>query len=173
MKTKLATFAACSVALALAGCANDGTAYRSDVYWAGQVNQAQEVKTVQIIAVMPARITVDNRSERDESSTIGTILGALAGAAIGATVSNSPDAVIAGTVSGAALGNVTGKGVSGRSEKFVEGVQITFRYNDKIFNSAQVGRVCEYQPGTAIMVSPSPNETRIQPNNPYGCAPSK
>lgn len=173
MNTKIAALGVSSALLLLTGCANDGTAYRSDVYWAGQVNQAQEVKTVQIIAVMPARITVDNRYERDESATMGTILGALAGAVIGASVSNSPDAVVAGTVGGAALGNVAGKGASGRAENFVEGVQITFRYDDKIFNSAQVGRVCEFKTGTAIMVSPSPNETRIQPNNPYGCAPTK
>lgn len=57
MNKKIAACGALSAALLLAGCANDGTAYRSDVYWAGQVNQAQEVKTVQIIAVMPARIT--------------------------------------------------------------------------------------------------------------------
>ena len=161
MNKKIAACGALSAALLLAGCANDGTAYRSDVYWAGQVNQAQEVKTVQIIAVMPARITVDNRRDRNDSATMGTILGALAGAAVGAVVSDSPDAVVAG------------KGMSGRSENFVEGVQITFRYDNKIFNSAQVGRVCEYKTGTAIMVSPAPNETRIQPNNPYGCGTSK
>ena len=51
MNKKIAACGALSAALLLAGCANDGTAYRSDVYWAGQVNQAQEVKTVQIIAV--------------------------------------------------------------------------------------------------------------------------
>ena len=84
MNKKIAACGALSAALLLAGCANDGTAYRSDVYWAGQVNQAQEVKTVQIIAVMPARITVDNRRDRSDSATMGTILGALAGAAVGA-----------------------------------------------------------------------------------------
>ena len=173
MNKKIAAIGALAGVLMLAGCANDGTAYRSDVYWAGQVNQAQEVKRVQIIAVMPARITVDNRYQRDESATVGTILGALAGAVVGVVVSDSPDAVVAGTVGGAALGNLTGKGVSGSGERFVEGVQITFRQGDRIFNSAQVGRVCEFKTGTAIMVSPSPNETRIQPNNPYGCAPAQ
>ena len=173
MNKKIAAIGSLVGVLMLAGCANDGTAYRSDVYWAGQVNQAQEVKTVQIIAVMPARITVDNRYQRDESATVGTILGALAGAVVGVVVSDSPDAVVAGTVGGAALGNLTGKGVSGSGERFVEGVQITFRQGDRIFNSAQVGRVCEFKTGTAIMVSPSPNETRIQPNNPYGCAPAQ
>ena len=76
MNKKIAACGALSAALLLAGCANDGTAYRSDVYWAGQVNQAQEVKTVQIIAVMPARVTVDNRRDRSDSATMGTILGA-------------------------------------------------------------------------------------------------
>ena len=88
MNKKIAACGALSAALLLAGCANDGTAYRSDVYWAGQVNQAQEVKTVQIIAVMPARITVDNRRDRNDSATMGTILGALAGAAVGVTTGN-------------------------------------------------------------------------------------
>ena len=45
----------CTVsALVLAGCANDGSVYRSDVYSTAQVNQAQEVKVVRIISVMPA-----------------------------------------------------------------------------------------------------------------------
>ena len=57
------------------------------------------MKTVQIIAVMPARVTVDNRRDRSDSATMGTILGALAGAAVGAVVSDSPDAVVAGTAS--------------------------------------------------------------------------
>ena len=40
----------CTVsALVLAGCANDGSVYRSDVYSTAQVNQAQEVKVVRII----------------------------------------------------------------------------------------------------------------------------
>lgn len=169
MKTKIATLCALCSACLIAGCANDGTAYRSDVYSTSMVNQAQEVKTVQIIAVMPARIAVNNRAERSETSTMGMILGALAGAAVGASVSDSPDAVIAGTVGGAALGNLAGKGVGGGTQNFVDGVQITFRYDDKIFNSAQVGRLCEFKTGTAIMVSPAPNETRIQPNNPWGC----
>ena len=49
-------------ALVLAGCANDGSVYRSDVYTTYQVNQAQEVKVVRIISVMPARVAVGNAS---------------------------------------------------------------------------------------------------------------
>ena len=41
-----------AAALALAGCANDGTRYRADTYYAGQVNQVQEVNTVQILSLI-------------------------------------------------------------------------------------------------------------------------
>ena len=152
-------------ALVLAGCANDGSVYRSDVYTAYQVNQAQEVKVVRIISVMPARVAVGNASGREEGLQVGAILGA--------SVSNSPDAVVAGTIAGGALGGLGGRAASGRSQNLVDGVQITFRMGDKIYNSAQVGRVCEFRVGDAVMISPSPNETRIQPNNPYGCGQSK
>ena len=118
MNKKIAACGALFAALLLAGCANDGTAYRSDVYWAGQVNQAQEVKTVQIIAVMPARITVDNRRDRNDSATMGTILGALAGAAVGAVVSDSPDAVVARQCGRQGHERAFGKLCRGRSDYF-------------------------------------------------------
>lgn len=168
------TLMLCAIpALILAGCANDGSVYRSDVYSSSMVNQAQEVQTVEIIAVMPARIAVGNSSERSEGMNTGMILGALIGAATGLAVSNHSDAVIAGTVAGGALGGLTGRGASGKSQNLVDGVQITFKQNGKIFTSAQVGQLCEYKTGTAIMVSPTPNATRIQPNNPYGCQQKK
>lgn len=164
------TWMLCAIpALILAGCANDGSVYRSDVYSSSMVNQAQEVKTVEIIAVMPARIAVSNSSERSDGLNTGAILGALAGAATGLLVSDHSDAVIAGTVAGGALGGLAGRSAAGKSQNLVDGVQITFKQNGKIYTSAQVGQLCEFRTGTAIMVSPSPNATRIQPNNPYGC----
>lgn len=65
-----------AAALALAGCANDGTRYRADTYYAGQVNQVQEVNTVQIIAVNAARVAVPNDDNRDTARMTGAILGA-------------------------------------------------------------------------------------------------
>ena len=62
-----------------------------------------------------------------------------------------------------------GQAAGGGRQELVNGVQITFRDGNRMFNSAQVGQVCEFKTGTAIMVSPSPNETRILRNNPYGC----
>lgn len=163
----------CAVpAVILAGCANDGSVYRSDVYSTSMVNQAQEVQTVEIIAVVPARVAVANASGRSSGRNAGMILGALAGAAAGLLISDHPDAVIAGTVAGGALGGMTGQEASGGTQNLVDGVQLTFRHNGKIYNSAQVGQICEFRTGTAIMVSPTPNSTRIQPNNPYGCQQS-
>ncbi len=165
------TIMLCAIpALILAGCANDGSVYRSDVYSSSMVNQAQEVQTVEIIAVMPARIAVNNREERSDGFSTGAVLGALAGAAAGLLVSDHSDAVIGGAVAGGALGSLAGRGTSGKSQNLVEGVQITFKQHGKIYTSAQVGQVCEFKTGTAIMVSTTPTTTRIQPNNPYGCA---
>ena len=139
-----------AAALALAGCANDGTRYRADTYYAGQVNQVQEVNTVQIIAVNAARVAVPNDDNRDTARMTGAILGAIAGAAVG---------------------GLAGDAVGGSSStSYTDGVQIVFRTaSGKVLQSAQVGRPCEFKTGTAVMVSPTPNEARIQPNNPYGC----
>ena len=168
MKAKLALCAALTVAL-LAGCVTDGSMYRSDVYTAGQVNQMQEVRTVEIIAVQSARVAVGNTEDRTDARNIGMILGAIAGAAIGNHNNHSTSARVMGGLAGGALGGIAGQSVGGNRQELVNGVQITFRDGNKLYNSAQVGQVCEFKTGTAIMVSQSPTETRIQPNNPYGC----
>lgn len=168
MKAKLALCVALTAAL-LAGCATDGSMYRSDVYTAGQVNQMQEVRTVEIIAVQSAQVAVGNTEDRTDARNIGMILGAIAGAAIGNHNNHSTSARVMGGLAGGALGGIAGQSVGGNRQELVNGVQITFRDGNKLYNSAQVGRVCEFKTGTAIMVSQSPTETRIQPNNPYGC----
>ena len=152
-----------AAALALAGCANDGTRYRADTYYAGQVNQVQEVNTVQIIAVNAARVAVPNDDNRDTARMTGAILGAIAGAAIGNHNNHSTSARVMGGLAGGAVGGLS-------STSYTDGVQIVFRTaSGKVLQSAQVGRPCEFKTGTAVMVSPTPNEARIQPNNPYGC----
>ncbi len=166
---KIALVAAIAT-LTLAGCANDGTYYRSDTYYAQGVNQAQEVRTVEILSVGAAKVAVPNKESRNEAEKIGTVLGALAGVAISSHNSDRTSSRVLGGLAGAAVGNMAGSAVAGnKSTNYVDGVQITFRYNNKLFNSAQVGQPCEYKLGPAIMVSTSPTETRIQPNNPYGC----
>ena len=114
---KLLVIGLFSLTVALSGCATDGNYYRSDVYSSSQVNQAQRVNTVEIIAINPAQVAVNN----------------------------------SGTT-------------------YVDGVQLVYRSSDgQVYQSTQVGRICEYKLGSAIMASSRSGETRIQPNNPYGC----
>ena len=98
------------------------------------------------------------------------MLGAVAGAAIGSHNNHDTSSRVLGGLAGAAVGNIAGGAVAGSHTSYVDGVQLTFRYENKIYNSAQVGNPCEYKTGLAVMISTSPTETRIQPNNPNGCA---
>ncbi len=183
------------------------------------VNQAQEVKTVEIIAINPAQVAVSNAESGDRARAAGAILGAIAGAAIGNHNNHSTSSrvlgglaggaiggsnaesgdraraagAILGAIAGAAIGNHNNHSTSSRvlgglaggaiggmvgdaatgatGTAYVDGVQLVYRApNGKIYQSAQVGRLCEFKTGPAVMVSPRANETRIQPNNPYGCA---
>lgn len=172
MKAKLAMTAALSAVL-LAGCATDGSMYRSDVYTTGQLNQMQEVKTVEIIAIQPARVAVGNTDTRSDVRNIGMILGAIAGAAIGNHNNHSTSSRVLGGLAGGAVGGIAGQSVGGNRQELVNGVQLIYRMGDKMFNSTQVGQACEFKIGTAIVISQTPTETRIQPNNPYGCAAAK
>lgn len=158
-----------SAALILTGCQTSGDMYRSDVYGSNQVNQAQQVQTVEIIAIQPARVAVNNQSDRNVSQLVGTALGGILGAVVGNQVTHHRDS---GTAIGAIAGAALGAGASNMASPqnaLVDGVQLTFKMNGKIFNSAQVGKMCEFKYGPAIMTSTGPTSTRIQPNNPYGC----
>ena len=133
------------------------------------VNQAQQVRTVEILSIGNAQVAVSNTDNRSDAKTIGTILGAIAGAAIGSHNNHDTASRVLGGLAGGAVGNIAGGAVGGDRTSYVDGVQLTFRYNNKLYNSAQVGRVCEFKPGLAVMISTTPTETRIQPNNPGGC----
>lgn len=160
---------AAALAAALSGCASDGSLYRSDVYQASQVNQAQNVRTVQIVALNSGKVAVNNEEARGDAQTIGTVFGALAGAVVGNQVQHSNTSRVVGAGVGGVLGNLAGATAGGKSQQLVDGVQITFRDGKNLFNSAQVGQLCEFKLGSAILVSQSATETRIQPNNPNGC----
>ncbi len=148
-------------AMTLSGCATTGEGLQANVYKAGQVNQVQEAKTVKILAVLPAKVEVDNSAAKRQAEVGGAILGALLGAAAG-NRSSRPGTGTVGAVGGAAAGAAAGSMVS--DKVLVDGVSLTYVYNNRTLNSAQVGRACEYQPGVAVMISTSPTETRIQAN---------
>jgi outer membrane lipoprotein SlyB len=147
----------------LAGCQATGENYAANVYKAGQVNSRQAAKTVQILAVMPAKIEVENTQAKQSAQVLGAVFGAVAGGVLGHNIgsgggSNTAIGGVAGGVAGAAAGSLV------NDKRLVEGVSITYIEAGETFNSAQVGLSCQFNPGTAIVVSTDAQETRIQPN---------
>ncbi|HEY5298694.1 MAG TPA: hypothetical protein VIK59_12310 [Verrucomicrobiae bacterium] len=150
-------------AVLLSGCMANGQQYAGNVYKAGQVNQEQEAKTVKILAVLPAKIEVDNAEGKKNAQVIGGVLGALGGAVAGHQIAqNKSNGAVVGGAGGAAVGVAAGSMVP--DKVLVDGVSISYTRNHKTLHSAQVGRLCEFTPGTAIMVTTQAKETRIQPN---------
>ncbi len=159
----LAVTAITTTTLLLAGCQPPGANMQSNVYKEGQVNSVQEATVVTILAVMPAKVEADNSQQKKGAMLIGTLLGAVGGGVAGHQIDHgNPNAVGLGAAGGGAVGAVAGSMVP--DKVLVDGVSITYKYKKKTLNSAQVGRLCEYTPGKAVVISTSPTETRIQPN---------
>ncbi len=150
------------VATILNGCAATGENLKANVYKAGQVNSAQAARAIQIIAILPAQIEVDNTKQKQTAQVVGGMLGAVAGGLGGAYGGIGGLGTAGTTIAGGAVGAAAGSLVS--DKVLVEGVSIAYSENGKMFNSAQVGRACEFKVGTTIIISTSPTETRIQPN---------
>ena len=149
--------------VSLAGCQASGDDLRSNVYGADQVNSRQEAVVVQVLSVMPARIRVDNSKQKQTAQVVGALFGAAGGGFLGSRLGHgSAFGTSAGVLGGGALGAGAGSLVSGQT--LVDAVSLTYLQDGHTFNSAQVGEICEFMPGKAIVVSTSPTETRIQPN---------
>ncbi|MBB2176703.1 hypothetical protein [Gluconacetobacter johannae] len=163
MSSRLLIVPTLALATVLSACATPGEENRADTYTADQVNARQEAQVINILAVLPARVQVDNSRNRKNAQIVGGLLGAALGAGLGAGFSGNPAA--GGTLAG--LGGA-GAGVAGGSlvadKVLVDGVSLTYEQAGHTFNSAQVGRACEYHPGKAVMVMTSPTVTRVQPN---------
>jgi outer membrane lipoprotein SlyB len=150
--------------LSVAACAQPGADSAANVYSQGQVNTRQKAEVVEILAVMSAKVKVSNAQNQRAAQLAGGLIGAIAGAGLGAGLGHN-NALAAGTVGavgGGAAGAVAGSLVPG--EVLVDGVSITYSDHGSTFSSAQVGRLCEYVPGRAVMISSSPTETRVQAN---------
>ena len=163
MNSRLFAVGAIGAALVLAGCQTPGANLASNAYQADQVNTRQAAKIVTILAVMPAKVEVDNTQAKQTAQLVGGILGAALGAVAGNNVgahstANSALGMVAGGVVGASAGSLE------PGKVLVNGVSITYEDGKRTFNSAQVGKLCQFTPGKAVMVSTSPMDTRIQPN---------
>jgi outer membrane lipoprotein SlyB len=153
----------CSVLVVLAACQAPGSNLEANVYHAGQVNQAQDAKVVNVLAVLPAKIEVSNEQARMASQVLGGVIGGLGGAIIGNNIGrHSPLNTLGGGAAGGALGAMTGSLVPATT--LVDGVSVTYEDHGRTLSSAQVGRICEFKPGKAIVISTGGSETRIQPN---------
>ena len=172
MNTKLAAAAALCATLVLAGCANDNQRYRADVYGPGSLNQVQQVSTVEILSIQPAKVALPNETKNSTAQLAGTVAGAVAGAVIGNQFGHGrhsrQNSRIVGGLAGGVLGNRAAN-LAAVGTDYQNGVQLTYRMNDQMYTSVQLGNSCEYKLGTATLVRQSANESRIQPNNPGGC----
>jgi outer membrane lipoprotein SlyB len=148
-----------ALATVLVGCAQPGANLQANVYHAGQVNQQQEARVVDILAVLPAQVEVSNAQNKTSAQIIGGVLGILAGAAIGSKFGGMGLGGLAGGGAGVAAGSLV------PDSALVDGVSLTYTERGRTLNSAQVGRICDYKPGKAIVISTGPGETRIQPND--------
>ncbi|EER1954350.1 glycine zipper 2TM domain-containing protein [Escherichia coli] len=148
---------------ALSGCQSNADNFAADVYDTTQVNSKQETKMVTIVSVLPAKIAVDNKANKEAAQTFGAVVGAVTGGIIGHNTKNgSKLATAAGAAGGTALGAAAGSLV--KDKTIVEGVSLTYKEGTKVYTSTQVGRACQFAPGLAAMISTKENETRIQPN---------
>ncbi len=149
--------------LALSGCQSNADNFAADVYDTTQVNSKQETKMVTIVSVLPAKIAVDNKANKEAAQTFGAVVGAVTGGIIGHnTKSGSKLATAAGAAGGTALGAAAGSLV--KDKTIVEGVSLTYKDGTKVYTSTQVGKTCQFTTGLAAMISTKENETRIQPN---------
>lgn len=166
MLKRLPTVGAALIVIScLSGCQSTGQQYAGNVYKADQVNTTQQAKTVQILAVMPAKIEVENTQAKETGQLVGGVLGAIGGAAVGNKTSNGrTSGISAGTAGGGVLGAVAGS-TAVNDKVLVDGVSLTYVDEGKTLNSAQVGKMCEFVPGIAVVISSKQNETRIQPNS--------
>ena len=163
MKKITLSVIALTISAMITGCSTSGEQYQANVYTAGQVNSRQAAKTVKILAVLPARIEGDNTEGKQNAQMLGGVLGAIAGGVLGnKTTNHSGSGTAVGAVAGAGVGAVGGSLV--KDKVLVDGVSITYVEDGQTYNSAQVGKTCEFTPGVALVVSSDGAETRLQPN---------
>ncbi|HFU2857261.1 TPA: hypothetical protein ACGQ50_000801 [Enterobacter cloacae] len=160
-KSAVAALLIASSVSALTGCANTGAEYGADVYAADQLNAKQETKTVKILSVLPAKVAVDNTANKQGAQVVGSILGAIAGAALGYQASDLGS--MAAGAAGSVVGAVAGSAV--KDKVLVDGVTLSYAEDDKVYSSTQIGKECLFAPGLAVVITTKANETRVQPNH--------
>lgn len=161
MLKKISVVAACVITLS--ACTANADKYAANSYSTSQLNQRQETKTVEIIAITPAKVMVDNSEQKQKAQLVGAFLGAVAGGVVGhASGSHSSSNTALGAGIGGGAGALAGSAVKDQVQ--VDGVSLTYKDGSKVYTSTEVGKPCEFATGIAVLLSTGGNETRIQPN---------
>ncbi|WP_219588355.1 hypothetical protein [Vibrio parahaemolyticus] len=147
-------------AISLSACQSTGEQHKASTYTTAQLNSKQAAKTIEIIAVLPAKVEVDNTEAKQMATKAGSLLGLVAGAAIGS--SKNTESGVLGGLGGGLVGGTAGSMVE--DKVLVDGVTLTYSENNEIFTSTQVGAACEFKVGTALVITTQADETRVQPN---------
>jgi outer membrane lipoprotein SlyB len=149
----------------LASCQQPGADMGANVYQASQVNQSQNAEMINILSLSPAQVEVSNAQNQHTAEVVGGVLGAVGGGLLGNSLggrfTRGTD-----TVGGAALGGVGGAAAGSLvpGQVLVPGVTIGYTQNGSLHTSTQVGQMCQFKFGAALVVSTQAGETRVQPN---------
>jgi outer membrane lipoprotein SlyB len=146
--------------LTIVGCQTTGEQYKASTYTAAQLNSKQSAKTIDIIAILPAKVALDNSEAKKKTQGGAALLGSIVGAALGS--GRDSGTALVGGLAGGVVGGLAGSVVSDTA--LVDAVSITYSENNEIFTSTQVGLACEFKVGTALVITTQSNETRVQPN---------
>lgn len=163
--TKYVGFTAISGFALLTACQQPGADLAANVYQADQVNQSQDAKIISILSLSPAKVEVSNAQNQHTAEVVGGVLGAVGGGLLGNSLSNHWNAG-GNTVAGAAVGGVGGAAAGSLvpGQVLVDGVTIGYTEAGALHTSTQVGDMCQFKFGQALVVTTQANETRVQPN---------
>ena len=133
MKIKFFAMSAIAALPFLASCTKPGADLQANVYQAGQVNQVQNAKVINILTVIPAKVEVSNQQNQQAAEVAGGILGAVGGGLLGGGLTHNANAGIdsaaLGGVAGAAAGSMAG------STALVDGVTIGYTEDGQTLSS--------------------------------------
>jgi outer membrane lipoprotein SlyB len=161
--TKYISLVAISGFASLTACQQPGADLAANVYQADQVNQSQDAKIINILALSPAKVEVSNAQNEHTAQVVGGLLGAVGGGLLGGNIgSGGAGHVVAGAALGGVGGAAAGSLVPG--QVLVSGVTIGYTEAGALHTSTQVGEMCQFKMGQAMVVTTQANETRVQPN---------
>jgi len=142
----------------LSGCSTTSENMQSNSTVAGLGDTVQSPNPIKITAVTSIKLKADNAQAQFAAAQLAALTRGIGGRFGGVGSLGTAGT----TIDGGTLGNSTGLMIP--DKVLVDGVSITYLANEKMFTTAQPGRACDFQPGSATLLSDGDNETRVQSN---------